>query len=56
MRREDGACGGGDICGAGTAGVYTDAGATDLVTGGDGDGVGDGGAEDGCATLGKGVL
>ena len=55
MRRDDGACGGGDICGSGIAGVYAGADPTDLEKGGEGDG--DGGTRgDDCAEPGRGVL
>lgn len=55
MRRDDGACGGGDICGTGIAGVYAGADPTGLETGGEGDG--DGGPRgDDWAEPGRGVL
>jgi hypothetical protein len=55
MRRDDGACGGGDICGTGIAGVYAGADPTGLETGGEGDG--DGGTRgDDWAEPGRGVL
>jgi hypothetical protein len=56
MRRDDGACGGGDICGSGIAGVYAGAGATGLDTGGEGDGDGGSKGGDGCEVPGRGVL
>ena len=51
MRRDDGACGGGGICGGETAGVYIGARGTVITAGGDGDG--DGEVK---ALPGKGVL